>query len=244
MDRTFLGTSKEFQNVVIVCVMKLLLVEDGRDLAESIVEYLNHEGYHCEVASTLESALEKVEFHDYDCILLDITLPDGNGLTVLERLKEANKTEGVIIISAKDSLDDRIKGLKLGADDYLTKPFHLPELGARVEALLRRKYFQGSSKIAFHELSIDLTAQMVMVNDQPLSLTRKEYELLIFFVSNRGKVISKSSIAEHLSGDMADMLDNFGFVYAHVKNLKKKLSESGCDDYIKTIYRFGYQWDE
>ena len=223
--------------------MKLLVIEDGKQLAESIAEYLQREGYQCEVAANLEDALERVALHDYDCILLDITLPDGNGLTVLEQLKRDSKMDGVIIISAKDSLDDRINGLKLGADDYLAKPFHLSELGARIEALIRRKNFQGSNKVVFHELTIDVHAQMVTVNGNHLSLTRKEYDLLLFLLSNKGRVISKNAIAEHLSGDMADMLDNHGFVYAHVKNLKKKLSESGCKDYVKTIYGFGYQWE-
>jgi DNA-binding response OmpR family regulator len=223
--------------------MKLLIIEDERQLAESIAEYLEKEGYQCEVASTMEDAFEKVMLHTYDCILLDITLPDGSGLTVLERLKEEGKMDGVIIISAKDALDDRVKGLKLGADDYLAKPFHLPELGARVEALIRRKNFQGVNKIVFNELAVDVQAQLVTVSGNHLTLTRKEYDLLLFMISNRGRVISKNSIAEHLSGDMADMLDNHGFVYAHVKNLKKKLHESGCKDYIKTIYGFGYQWE-
>ncbi len=223
--------------------MKLLVVEDERALAESIVEYLSKEGYSCEVASTVEDATDKVAMHQYNCILLDITLPDGNGLAVLKHLKSENKTEGIIIISAKDSLNDRISGLKLGADDYLAKPFHLPELSARIEALIRRKKFQGSNKIAFNELSIDVSAHLVKSNNKQLALTRKEYDLLLFLISNKGKVISKDSIAEHLSGDMADMLDNHGFVYAHIKNLKKKLSESGCHDYIKTIYGFGYQWE-
>ena len=223
--------------------MKLLVIEDGKQLAGSMIEYLQQEGYQCEVAYNLENALEKVALHDYDCILLDITLPDGNGLTVLERLKQVGKMDGVIIISAKDSLDDRINGLKLGADDYLAKPFHLSELGARVEALIRRKNFQGSNKIVFKELTIDVPAQVVAVNGKPLSITRKEYDLLLFLISNKGRVISKNAIAEHLSGDMADMLDNHSFVYAHVKNLKKKLSESACKDYIKTIYGFGYQWE-
>ncbi len=228
---------------MIVCTMKLLIIEDEKQLVESIVQYLHKERYQCEVASTLEDGLEKVMLHEYDCILLDITLPDGNGLTILERIKAEGKMEGVIIISAKNSLDDRIRGLKLGADDYLAKPFHLPELGARVESLIRRKNFQGSNKISFNELSIDVQAQTVTVNGGHVALTRKEYDLLLFFLSNKGRVISKNAIAEHLSGDMADMLDNHGFVYAHVKNLKKKLIESGCKDYIKTIYGFGYQWE-
>lgn len=223
--------------------MKLLLIEDGKQLASSIIEYLKQEGYHCEVATTLEEATEKIMLHEYDCILLDITLPDGNGLTLLEHVKKENKMDGVIIISAKDSLDDRIKGLKLGADDYLAKPFHLPELSARIEALIRRKNFQGSNKILFNELTIDVPAKLVHVNGAPVSVTRKEYDLLLFLLSNKGRIVSKNAIAEHLSGDMADMLDNHGFVYAHVKNLKKKLNESGCKDYIKTLYGFGYQWE-
>jgi len=223
--------------------MRLLIIEDGKQLAESMVEYLQKEGYQCEVTNNVEDAIEKVMLYNYDCILLDIMLPDGSGFTVLERLKEEGKMDGVIIISAKDSLDDRVAGLKLGADDYLAKPFHLPELGARVEALIRRKNFQGSNKIVFDKLSIDVHAQLVKVDERVVPLTRKEYDLLLFMISNKGRVVSKNSIAEHLSGDMADMLDNHGFVYAQIKNLKKKLSESGCKDYIKTVYGFGYKWE-
>ena len=224
--------------------MKILIIEDGRQLAESIVEYLGKEGYHCEVAFRLEEAIEKVMMYKYECILLDITLPDGNGLTILERLKKEGKMEGVIIISAKDSIDDRVKGLKLGADDYLAKPFHLSELSARIGALIRRRNFQGSDRIVFEELSIDAQAQLVRVSGNALTLTRKEYNLLLFLLSNKGRVISKNAIAEHLSGDMTEMLDNLGFVYAHIKNLKRKLNEAGCGDYIKTLYGFGYKWQK
>jgi DNA-binding response OmpR family regulator len=223
--------------------MKVLVIEDEKSIAEDIHRYLTKQGYLCESASNAKVGLNKAELYQYDCILLDLNLPDGSGLKVLEQLKLKNKTEGIIIISAKDSLNDRINGLKLGADDYLSKPFHLSELSARIEALIRRKNFNGSNKIILNELTIDLKAQLVKCNDKPLVATRKEYDLLHFLISNKGKVISKDSIAEHLSGDMADMLDNHGFVYAHIKNLKKKLSECGCSDYIKTIYGFGYQWD-
>jgi DNA-binding response OmpR family regulator len=224
--------------------MKVLVIEDEQAMADSIVTYLRREGYQCETASRQQEAMEKVMLYNYDCILLDITLPDGSGLDILERLKDEKKLEGVIIISAKDSLDDRIKGLKLGADDYLAKPFNLAELSARVEALIRRKNFGGSNKIVFGEIAIDVQAQLVEAHQKIVPLTRKEYDLLLFFISNKGKVISKNAIAEHLSGDLADMLDNHGFVYAHVKNLKKKLHDSGCKDYVKTIYGFGYQWGE
>ncbi len=223
--------------------MRLLVIEDQQTLSESILDYLSKEGYSCEQAITFKEADAKLAINHYDCILLDITLPDGHGLSILNNLKLDKRTEGVIIISAKDSLEDRIKGLKLGADDYMAKPFHLPELSARIEALIRRKNFDGSNQINFNELTIDLPAHIVKVHGKNLSLTKKEYDLLIFLFSNKGKIISKNSIAEHLSGDMADMLDNHGFVYAHIKNLKKKLNESGCSDYIKTIYGFGYQWE-
>lgn len=222
--------------------MKLLIIEDSQQLADSMISYLQQEGYRCEVVTDVNGALEKVLLHDYDCILLDLMLPDGSGLKVLEELKAKGKMDGVIIISAKDSLDDRIQGLRIGADDYLAKPFHLAELGARIQAVIRRKNFLGSNKIIFKELSIDLQAQLVTVNGAAIFLTRKEYDLLLFLISSKGRVVSKNAIAEHLSGDMADLLDNHGFVYAHIKNLKKKLSEGGCIDYINTVYGFGYQW--
>jgi DNA-binding response OmpR family regulator len=174
---------------------------------------------------------------------LDISLPDGNGLKILEKLKNEGKMEGVIIISAKNSLDDRIKGLNLGADDYLAKPFHLAELGARVSAVIRRKRFDGNNALNFHEITIDLLGKAVSVNGKIVELTRKEYDLLLFLVSNKNRVVMKNAIAEHLSGDNAEAFDNFDFIYAHMKNLKKKLHEAGCVDYIKTIYGLGYKFE-
>ena len=224
--------------------MKLLIIEDEIELAKSIAEYLSEENYLCEFASTYKEAIQKVENFHYDCILLDITLPDGNGLAILEGLKEQNKQDGVIIISAKNALDDKIKGLHLGADDYLTKPFHLSELMARIYSLIRRKQFSNSNVIKQNELEIDLLAKTVAVNNQTIVLTKKEFDLLIYFVGNKNRVISKSTLAEHLSGDFADMLDNHDFVYAHVKNLKKKLYDAGCDQYLKTVYGTGYKWEE
>ncbi|MCL1668551.1 response regulator transcription factor [Elizabethkingia ursingii] len=224
--------------------MKLLIIEDEIELAKSIAEYLSEENYLCEFASTYKEAIQKTENFHYDCILLDITLPDGNGLAILEGLKEQNKQDGVIIISAKNALDDKIKGLHLGADDYLTKPFHLSELMARIYSLIRRKQFSNSNVIKQNELQIDLLAKTVSVNDQTIVLTKKEFDLLIYFVGNKNRVISKSTLAEHLSGDFADMLDNHDFVYAHVKNLKKKLYDAGCDQYLKTVYGTGYKWEE
>ncbi len=223
--------------------MKILIIEDERELAKSIVQYLRQESYVCEVAYTAQDGEEKIMLHDYDCILLDITLPDGNGLKILQTLKKEGKLEGVIIISAKNSLDDRIKGLNLGADDYLAKPFHLAELGARVSAVIRRKRFEGNNVLTFHEITIDLLGKTTSVNGKVVELTRKEYDLLLFLVSNKNRVVMKNAIAEHLSGDDAEVFDNFDFIYAHMKNLKKKLAEAGCPDYIRTIYGLGYKFE-
>lgn len=223
--------------------MKILIIEDERELSGSMVEYLSEENYLCEVASTFTEAMNKIDVFNYDCILLDITLPDGNGLKILEELKKENKQEGVIIISAKNSLDDKIRGLKIGADDYLTKPFHLSELNARIFSIIRRKQFNNANIVKQNELEIDILAKTVSANNTQIILTKKEFDLLIYFIGNKNRVLSKSTLAEHLSGDFADMLDNHDFVYAHVKNLKKKLSDAGCGQYIKTVYATGYKWE-
>lgn len=223
--------------------MKILIVEDEKELSKNIVAYLSEENYLCEVAATFKEAMNKIDVFNYDCILLDITLPDGNGLKILEELTKENKQDGVIIISAKNSVEDKINGLQLGADDYLTKPFHLSELTARIYSLIRRKQFNNSKIIKQDELEIDLLAKTVAANGTPIALTKKEFDLLIYFIGNKNRVLSKSMLAEHLSGDFADMLDNHDFVYAHVKNLKKKLSDAACEQYIKTVYGTGYKWE-
>ena len=224
--------------------MKVLIIEDEHDLADSIAEDLSEESYLFEFARTYSHAIEKIKLFHYDCILLDIMLPDGDGMEILEELKRLGKQEGVIIISAKDALDDKIKGLQIGADDYLTKPFHLSELSARIYSLIRRKQFGNNNLIQQDELQIDLLGKVVKYKNQPIELTKKEFDLILFFVGNKNKVVSKSILAEHLSGDFADMLDNHDFVYAHIKNLKKKLLLAGCDNYLKTVYGTGYKWVE
>lgn len=224
--------------------MKILVIEDEKELAESIIAYLSEEKYRCEWASNYSEAIHKIDTFNYDCILLDITLPDGNGLKILELLTKENKQDGVIIISAKNSVDDKINGLKLGADDYLAKPFHLSELNARIYSLIRRKQFNNAKIIKLDELEIDLLAKTASINNQQIALTKKEFDLLIYFIGNKNRVLSKSNLAEHLSGDFADMLDSHDFVYAHVKNLKKKLSEAGYHQHIATVYGTGYKWEE
>jgi len=222
--------------------MKLLLIEDEKELAVSIQKYLTGKDFVCEWATNIKDAVDKISIYDYDCILLDLMLPDGNGFEILKELKHQNKTEGVIIISAKEMLDTRIEGFTLGADDYLTKPFHLSELLVRIQALIRRKNFKGSNIITFQEIQIDILAKTVKVNSRDIDITKKEIDLLLYLIGNENRVLSKSAIAEHLSGDMADMLDNHDFVYAHIKNLKKKLHDAGSRDYIKSIYGLGYKW--
>ncbi|APY10437.1 DNA-binding response regulator [Seonamhaeicola sp. S2-3] len=224
--------------------MKVLLIEDNYDLAESIEKYLSAEGYICETAYTVEKAIEKIELYEYDCILLDISLPDGNGFSILESLKKNHKQDGVIIISAKDSLDDRLKGLVIGADDYLVKPFHLAELSMRIMAVVRRRKFNGNNLLNLGGISVNLIEKTIFFNKRPVErLSPKEYELLLFFMSAPKRVLTKSTIAEHLMGDHADMFDNFDVIYAHIKNLKKKLKEAGCIGYIKTIYGMGYKFE-
>jgi DNA-binding response OmpR family regulator len=223
--------------------MKVLIIEDEKELSKSIVAYLKAETYSCEVANNFKAAMEKTESFDYDCILLDISLPDGNGLQVLKELKANHKTDGVIIISARDSMDDKIAGLNLGADDYLPKPFHLPELSARIAAVIRRRRFDGSAIFTLNEFRFDTVAKVVTVDNKPVDLTRTEYDLLLYLVTNKNKVISKNAIAERISGEEAEIFNNFDFIYAHIKNLKKKLAIAGSEDYIKAIYGMGYKFE-
>ncbi|WP_337043922.1 response regulator transcription factor [Emticicia sp. 17c] len=223
--------------------MKILVIEDEKELAQNIADYLEAEKYLCEFAVTYEQAIEKINLYAYDCILLDLMLPGGNGLQILQAIKAQNKQDGVIIISAKNAIEDKVTGLKSGADDYLAKPFHLPELSARIYSLVRRKQFNNANIIEQNEILIDVLAKTVTVNGEAVSLTRKEFGLLLFFIGNKNRVVSKSAIAEYLSGDIADMLDNHDFIYAHIKNLKKKLTDAGYGNYLKTMYGSGYKWE-
>ncbi len=225
-----------------ICTMKLLLVEDEKELAKSIQKYLNSNDFVCEWVENFSSAIDKIAIYNYDCILLDLMLPDGDGFDLLKELKKLDKIDGVIIISAKETLESRIEGLSLGADDYLTKPFHLSELLVRVQAIIRRKQFQGNNTVRFNEIEIDILSKNVRVNNLKIEVTKTEYDLLLFLIGNKNRVVSKEAIAEHLSGDMADMLDNHDFVYAHIKNLKGKLKSAKSNNYIKTIYGLGYKW--
>ncbi|HMG07195.1 MAG TPA: response regulator transcription factor [Mucilaginibacter sp.] len=222
--------------------MKILVIEDEQGLRENITNYLNVDGNICESCSALSPALQKLSDYDYDCVLLDIGLPDGEGFDVLEYLRTNQKNEAVLIISARNSLDDKLKGLNVGADDYLTKPFHLAELKARLMAVYRRKALNTNNILVFNEISIDILGRTVEVNETAIILTRKEYDMLLYFIANKGKVISKNAIAEHLWGDEMDMHDNFDFIYTHIKNLRRKLLDAGGKDYLTSIYGLGYKF--
>lgn len=223
--------------------MKLLVIEDEIELSKSICAYLKNDNFICETAYDFTEAMQKIYGGEYACILLDISLPMGNGLSILKELKNLGKADGVLIISAKNSLNDKVQGLNLGADDYLTKPFHLPELSARVAAIIRRKSFEGKNRIITDDLIIDIQDKIVKNNNGIIDLTRKEYELLVYFTGNKNKVVTKEAIVEHLWGDHIDMADNYDFIYTHIKNLRKKLLQAGCRDYIKAVYGMGYKFD-
>ena len=222
--------------------MKLLVVEDEPSLLKSITRYFRQEQFLCEGVGNYADALQRIEDTPYDCIILDINLPGGSGLQLLQYLREDKKKDGVIIISARNSLDDKITGLDYGADDYLTKPFHLPELSARVKALLRRKYSDGNTGIELGELRIDLAARTATNKGQPVGLSKIEYDLLIFLVTNKNRVVSRQAIAEHLYDGPSDQAPGPEFVYSHIKNLKRKLKEKGCPELIQTVYGLGYKF--
>jgi len=221
--------------------MKLLIVEDEDSLLRSILQYFKQERFLCESAGSFEEAIRKIEDFQYDCIILDINLPGGSGLQLLKYLRQNKKGDGVIIISARDSLDDRIAGLDLGADDYLTKPFHLSELNARVKALIRRKYAEGASVLELGTLKVDLLSRAVISGDQQIALSKIEYDLLLFLMTNKNRVISRQAIAEHIYDGPSEQIPSSDFVYSHIKNLKRKLKEKGCNEIIQTVYGLGYK---
>ena len=221
--------------------MKILIVEDEPELLKNIVRYLQFENFLCETASDYQSAYHKITNFDYDCILLDELFPGGNGLDLLNELKRLGKTEGVIIISARDSIDDRVKGLELGADDYLIKPFHFSEMNARVSAVIRRRHLEGKNIIVINNITIDFPAKTVHVENTPVDLTKSEFDLLLFLAINKNRVISKNSISEHLLGSDINHYGNYDFLYTHIKNLKRKLTQAGAKDCIKSMYGSGYK---
>ena len=219
--------------------MKLLIIEDEPEMLENMAQTLEREHYIVETASDYKSALHKIGVYDYDCILLDINLPDGNGLEILKALKLSGKNDGVIIVSAKDSLNDRLDGLNLGADDYLPKPFHMAELHARVKAVLRRRHFDGNSNIHIGNVSIHLESRKVTINENEILLNRKEYDILMYLITNKTRLVTKTALAEHVWGDHIDQTDSFDFIYSQIKNLRKKLEHATIS--IEAVYGVGYK---
>lgn len=221
--------------------MKVLIVEDEAGLHQTLKEFLEKENFIVESATDCNTALEKISIYDYDCILLDIMLPDGNGLSLLKILKSMEKQTGVLIISAKDSIEDKVMGLDLGADDYLTKPFHLAELNARIKSLIRRRQVAGNLAVSVDNLILFPDVRTVKIDDVVIDLNRKEFDLLYYFMTNADRLISKTALVEAVWGDYIDQADSFDFIYSQVKNLRRKLKQTGATATIKSVYGFGYK---
>ncbi|MEI6950415.1 response regulator transcription factor [Paraflavisolibacter sp. H34] len=221
--------------------MKILVIEDEPALLETIMQSLEKESFLVESASDYDTALEKTGIYEYDCILLDISLPGGSGLDILRNLKRQRKADGVVIISARNSLDDRVAGLDLGADDYLPKPFHLAEMHARIRSVLRRKNFGGSSAFTLNNLLVDADLRAIKVDGEDLGLTRKEFDILLYLITNKNRLVTKTALAEHVWGDHIDEADSFEFVYSQIRNVRKKLKDSGAEVEIQAVYGIGYK---
>jgi len=224
--------------------MKILIIEDEKELLATIKNYLESEGFLCETSTTFFEAEDSLSIFNYDIIVLDLTLPGGNGLDLIKLIKERNRQAGLLIVSARNSLDDKIRGLDMGADDYISKPFHLAELNSRIKSLVRRRHFEGTNELICNDIIINVESSEVSVNGENIELTRKEYELLLYFMVNRNKLITHQSIAEHVWGDNISNDDNFDFIYSHIKNLRKKIKQKNGRNYLHNIYGMGYRFSE
>lgn len=222
--------------------MQILIVEDEDALRESMVSYLEMEGFRCEQAGTYHEGLCMLDQHDYLCMLMDLNLPDGDGLELVKLARQNQADSGIIIISARSALEERVKGLELGADDYLVKPFHLSELVARIHSVARRTHTQGGEILKFGVIRVTPEEKLCFVEDQPVDLTRKECDLLLYLMANRNRVITKESIADYLWGDYGGGYGSYDFIYTHLKNLRRKLEDAGSPDYIQNIYGVGYKF--
>jgi DNA-binding response OmpR family regulator len=224
--------------------MKILIIEDEKELVKTIKSYLEQEGYLCETSSSYFEAEDALSVFKYDIIILDLTLPGGDGLDLIKLIKNSNRQAGLLIVSARDSLDDKIKGLDMGADDYITKPFHLAELNSRIKSLARRRHFEGANELIFNEIRINVDSNEVFINGNIIDLTKKEFEILLYFVTNRNRVITREAIAEHVWGNSISSADNYDFIYSHIKNIRRKIELSNGRDYLHNIYGIGYKFSE
>jgi len=224
--------------------MKLLLVEDNILLADDMCQFLANNGFVVERAATLSEGIEKINIYEYDLVVVDLGLPDGNGLELITKIKSRGTDTAILIVTARNTIEDKVRGLDLGADDYITKPFHKSELNARIRSILRRNKFNGGNIVSMNEIKVDIIAAQTYVKDIPILLTKKEYDLLLYFMYNQNRVLTKENIAEHLWGDHIDQADSFDFIYNHIKNLRKKIIQAGSKDYIKSMYGMGYKFCE
>ena len=222
--------------------MKLLIVEDNQRLAQDMQNFLQKDGYVVETVALLKEAREKIYTYSYDLVILDLGLPDGNGLKIIPVIKEQDSKTGIVILTAKDALSEKVEGLEMGADDYLTKPFHKAELNARINSVLRRGKFDGKDTLDYKDIQINIPAKQAFINTKPLSLTKIEYELLLYFMYNQNRMLTKESIVEHLWEDKIDQADSFDFIYNHIKNLRKKIQDECGSNYIQSMYGMGYKF--
>jgi DNA-binding response OmpR family regulator len=224
--------------------MKILIIEDENELVATMKDYLSSEGFLCESAASYFEAEDSLSAFNYDIIILDLTLPGGNGLDLIKLIKERNLQAGLLIVSAKNSLDDKIKGLDMGADDYISKPFHLAELNSRIKSLARRRHYNGINEIEYNEIKINIESNEVTVNSKNIDLTKKEFEILLYFMVNMNRLITRESIAEHVWGDNISSVDNFDFIYSHIKNIRKKIEQMNGRNYLHNIYGMGYKFTD
>ena len=222
--------------------MKILIIEDEKELVDTVKSFLESEGFLCETAYTWLEAEDSLSVFNYDIIILDLTLPGGDGLDLIKVIKDNNRQAGLLIVSAKNSLDDKIRGLDMGADDYITKPFHLAELNSRIKSLLRRRHFDGTNELIFNEIRINTDSSEVFINEKILDLTKKEYEILVYLIVNKNKVITREAIAEHVWGNNISYADNYDFIYSHIKNIRRKIEQNNGIDYLHNIYGIGYKF--
>jgi DNA-binding response OmpR family regulator len=224
--------------------MKILIIEDEKELLETIKITIQQQGFLCETADTYFKAEDALSVFNYDIIILDLTLPGGDGLDLIKHIKNTNRQAGLLIISARNSLDDKIRGLDMGADDYITKPFHLAELNSRIKSIARRRHFDGTNELIFNEIRINLDSNEVFINGNIVDLTKKEFDILVYFIVNRNRVITRESVAEHVWGDSISLADNYDFIYSHIKNLRKKIQQNNGTNYLHNIYGIGYKFSE
>lgn len=222
--------------------MKILVIEDQENILMSIKDALVKESFVCEVAVDFYEAEEKIALYQYDVAVVDINLPGGSGLDLIKKIKGLSSTTGIIVLSARNSIDNKIEGLELGADDYLTKPFNMGELIARIKSIIRRKKFGGTNTITFEEFKLNVDLRQVVIHEKTVDLTKSEFDILLFFIANSDRVLTKENIAEHIFGDNIDMIDSFDFIYSHIKNLRKKIAQADGGNYLKAVYGIGYKW--